>query len=144
MAAPETETRPGLLRRHRSIWVDLRRYALTSVLSLGIVLGASASLHELVGLSETLAVALALAGALVVNFTLLRRFVFPGQSAAPMGQFLQTAAISVSFRALEYGVFLVLNLGAGVDYLLATTAAVCLSALGKFAVYRQVVFNRAR
>lgn len=127
-----------------SLLADLTRYALTSALSLGIILGLSAVLHELVGLSETLAVALALAGAFVVNFTLLRRFVFPGQSAPPMRQFVETAAISVSFRAFEYAVFLALNLGAGVDYLLATTAAVCVSALGKFAVYRQVVFNRAR
>jgi putative flippase GtrA len=127
-----------------SILADVRRYAVASALSFGMVLAVSAGLHELAGASETLAVALAMAIAFAVNFTLLRRWVFAGQVAPAGRQALETAITSVTFRALEYGVFLALNLGAGVDYLLATAAALCLSAAGKFTIYRGVIFNPAR
>ena len=123
---------------------DLSRYALASAFSFVFVIAATAGLHELVGLSETLSPAIALALAFLVNFTLLRNFVFPGQSLPLARQMAETALTSLLFRALEYGVFLVLHLGFGIDYLLATGASVCASALGKFAVYREVVFNRGR
>ena len=123
---------------------DLGRYAVASAFSFGLVLGLSAAFHELAGLSETLAVALALALAFAVNFTLLRRWVFPGQVEAVHRQAAATALASVTFRLLEYGVFLGLHLGLEIDYLLATAASLCLSAAGKFAVYRGLIFNPAR
>ena len=120
---------------------DLGRYAVASAFSFVMILGLSACFHEIAGLSETLAVALALAVAFAVNFTLLRTWVFPGQ-VAPVGrQALATAATSVTFRLLEYAIFLGLHLGVGLDYLVATGASLCVSAAGKFAVYRGVVFN---
>jgi putative flippase GtrA len=128
----------------RRLAADLGRYAVASAFSFCLVLGLSAAFHELVGLSETLAVALALALAFVANFTLLRRWVFPGQVAPVHRQAVATALASVTFRFAEYGVFLGLHLGFDVDYLLATAASLCLSAAGKFAVYRGVIFNPAR
>jgi putative flippase GtrA len=123
---------------------DLPRYAIASAFSFCFVIGATAGLHELAGLSETLAPAVALVAAFVINFALLRAWVFPGQEA-PLGrQMLETAAASLLFRALEYGLFLALHLGLGIDYLIATGASVCLSALGKFFVYREIVFSRRR
>jgi putative flippase GtrA len=128
----------------RSALADLRRYALASAVSCCLVLGLSAALHELVGLAETVAVALALVLAFAVNFTLLRRWVFPGQVASVGRQAAETAIASIGFRGLEYAVFLGLHLGLDIDYLIATAASLCLSAGGKFAVYRQLVFNRDR
>ncbi len=81
---------------------------------------------------------------MVVNFVVLRAWVFPGQSVHWGRQLAETAITSAAFRALEYGIFLALHLGLGLNYLLATGASVCLSALGKFGVYREIVFNRAR
>jgi putative flippase GtrA len=128
----------------RRLAADLGRYAVASAFSFGLVLGLSASLHELVGLSETLAVALALALAFAANFTLLRRWVFPGQVAPVHRQAAATALASIAFRLVEYGVFLALHLGLEINYLLATAASLCLSAAGKFAVYRGLIFNPAR
>jgi putative flippase GtrA len=123
---------------------DLVRYALASAFSFGFVITATWALHEFAGVSETLAPAIALLLAFAVNFTLLRRWVFPGQTA-PLGrQVAETALASVSFRALEYALFLGLHLGLGIDYLLATGLSLCISAAGKFAVYREIVFNRRR
>jgi putative flippase GtrA len=123
---------------------DLVRYALASAFSFCFVLVATWALHELAGASETLAPAIALVLAFALNFTLLRRWVFPGQTAPVHRQVAETALASVSFRALEYAVFLALHLALGIDYLIATGLSLCLSALGKFAVYREIVFNRRR
>ena len=46
--------------------------------------------------------------------------------------------------SLEYAIFLALHLGLDVNYLVATGASVCISALGKFGFYREVVFRRGR
>ena len=115
-----------------------------SAFSFVFIIAATAALHELVGLSETLAPAVALVLAFAINFALLRVWVFPGQEA-PLGrQLLETAITSAIFRALEYGVFLGFHLGLGINYLIATGASVCLSALGKYFVYREIVFSRSR
>lgn len=118
------------------------RYAAVSAFSFFWILSVSALGAEVLGLPERLAVAIALASALVINFTLLRVFVFPGQSAAIGPQFAATAATSFSFRLFEYGVFLLLDALAGFHYLVATGCAVMISAIGKFLVYRNVVFRR--
>ncbi len=128
----------------RALGGDLGRYAIGSAVSLATILSVSALLHEAAGLASTVAVAIALAAALVINFTMMRAFVFPGQSLSRPRQFLETVATSVSFRGLEYVIFLALHVGVGVGYLGATTLAVSVSALSKFVVYRQLVFNRAR
>ena len=124
--------------------VDLPRYVVASAFSFVFIIAATAALHELVGLSETLAPAVALVLAFAINFALLRVWVFPGQEA-PLGrQLLETAITSAIFRALEYGVFLGFHLGLGINYLIATGVSVCLSALGKYFVYREIVFSRSR
>ena len=124
--------------------VDLPRYVVASAFSFVFVIAATAALHELVGLSETLAPAVALVLAFAINFALLRLWVFPGQEAALGRQLLETAITSAIFRALEYGVFLAFHLGLGINYLIATGASVCLSALAKYFVYREIVFSRSR
>jgi putative flippase GtrA len=118
------------------------RYALASALSFFFIIGTTAALHEVFGVSETLSPAIAMVAALVVNFTLLRVWVFPGQTVHWGRQFAQTVVTSATFRGLEYAIFLALHLGLNVNYLLATGVSVCVSALGKFGVYRQIVFKR--
>lgn len=126
----------------RELGGETVRYAAVSAFSFCWILSVSALGAEVVGLPERLAVAIALVSALVINFTLLRVFVFPGQSASIGPQFAATAATSFSFRLLEYGIFLLLDALAGLHYLVATACAVLLSAVGKFVVYRNVVFRR--
>jgi putative flippase GtrA len=123
---------------------DLWRYAAASAFSFVFVIGATAFLHEVVGVSETIAPAIALVVALFVNFALLRMWVFPGQQVPIGRQFAETAATSVAFRVLEYAIFLGLHLGLDLNYLLATGTSVCVSAVGKFFVYREIVFSRRR
>jgi putative flippase GtrA len=123
---------------------DMPRYALASAFSFVFVIVATAALHEVVGLSETASPAIALIAAFAINFTLLRTWVFAGQPAPVGRQLAETAIASLLFRAGEYGLFLAAHLWLGIDYLIATGASVCVSAVGKFFVYREIVFNRAR
>lgn len=137
---PRTAGRAGSpLRR---LGAETLRYAAVSAFSFCWILSASAFGAEVLGLAERLAVAIALLSALVINFTLLRAFVFPGQSAPIGTQLAATAVTSASFRLLEYGIFLALDAVTGVHYLAATACAVLISAVGKFVVYRNLVFRR--
>ena len=123
---------------------DLSRYVVASAFSFAFVIAATAFFGEVVGLDEAVSPIPALVLAFAVNFTLLRRWVFPGQRAPVGRQAAETALTSVTFRALEYGLFLAIHLGLDANYLIATAASLCASALGKFFVYRDIVFNRAR
>ncbi len=134
--------RPADPTRLRRLGFETLRYLAVAAFSFAWIMSASALGAELLGLPERLAVAIALGTALVINFTLLRAFVFPGQAARIGPQFAATAATSVSFRLLEYGLFLALAALAGIHYLAATALALILSAGGKFLVYRNVVFRR--
>lgn len=126
----------------RRLGGETMRFAAVSAFSFCWILSVSALGAEVLALPERLAVAIALVSALVINFTLLRVFVFPGQSARIGPQFAATAATSFSFRLFEYGIFLLLDALAGLHYLVATACAVVISAVGKFVVYRNVVFRR--
>ncbi len=142
--AREAHDRPPPRRqRLRALAAESARYVVVAGISFLWVMGSSAALHELVGLSQQLAVALALVSALGINFTLLRLFVFPGQSTAIGSQLAATAAVSASFRGLEYLGFLLLNGPVGLHYLTATAAALLASSLAKFLIYRNIVFRRA-
>jgi 2-polyprenyl-3-methyl-5-hydroxy-6-metoxy-1,4-benzoquinol methylase/putative flippase GtrA len=126
----------------RSLLTDLVRYGIGSAISLLTILAVSSLLHEVVGLDEALAVSVAFAASLVVNYAVLRVYVFPGQTAPVGRQFAQTVATSVAFRGIEYLMFLGLHLLLGIHYLIATTTVVFISAAAKFIVYRHVVFAR--
>jgi putative flippase GtrA len=123
---------------------DLWRYAVASAFSFVFVIALTAVLHELAGVSETLAPAIALVAALFVNFALLRLWVFPHQEASLGRQFAETAATSIAFRAVEYAIFIGLHLGLDLNYLVATGTSVCISAVAKSFVYREIVFSRKR
>ncbi len=120
------------------------KYAVASAFSFVFIIGATAALHEVLGVSETLSPAIAMVAAVVVNFVILRVWVFPGQTVHWGRQLAETLVTSAAFRVLEYAIFLALHLGLDVNYLIATGASVCISALGKFGVYREVVFRRGR
>ena len=95
------------------------RYALASAFSFVFIIAATATLHEVLGVSETLSPAIAMVAALVVNFVILRVWVFPGQTVHWGRQLAETVVTSAG-SGLEYAIFLALHLGFDVDYLVAT------------------------
>jgi putative flippase GtrA len=118
----------------------LIRFAAGGVLSSGVTLGVTALLHELVGVSESVAAAGGLATALIVNFVFLRIVVFGSRAAPIMHQLAKFLASSGAFRAFEYVAFLIVNSLFPIHYLVALILVLGSSFLLKFLVYERFVF----
>lgn len=112
------------------------------VLSSSVVLGVSALVREGGFASERVAAGIGLATSLVVNFNVMRYFVFRGTQQPLLRQFGQFLASSGVFRGLEYVAFLVVNAVFQVHYLLALLLVLGTSFGLKFVVYDTWVFRR--
>lgn len=118
---------------------EVSRYTQLAVFSAALNLGLPVLLHEWIGLSERVAVALSLTTAFVVNFAVARGYVF--RAGGPMGpQVLRFAAASAGFRVAEYAGFLLLHTILGLHYVLALGAVLVVSFGVKFVFYRAFVF----
>jgi putative flippase GtrA len=93
-------------------------------------------------MSAPVAAALGLASALVVNFLMLRYFIFRGTQLPWGRQLLTFLASSGVFRGIEYLGFLLVNSLAGVHYLLALVLVLAGSFILKFIVYEGWVFAK--
>lgn len=117
------------------------RFCLMGGVNLGINMGLTAFLHEIMKASEELAFAVALATIFAINFFTSRHFVF--ESAAkgqPVHQLFRYLLSSATFRLLEYAGFLLLHSVLGVYYLAAGIAVHSVAFVGKFLFYRAFVF----
>ena len=123
---------------------SLARFALGGVLSSAVVLGVSALLSELGSVDERVAAAIGLASSLVVNFNVMRHFVFRGNQQPLVRQWLEFLASSGVFRGFEYVAFLVVNTVFHVHYLLALLLVLGTSFILKFIWYEGWVFRRKR
>lgn len=121
----------------RGQWI---RYGAVSGLSFGANLGLLWILHELAGLSPTLAFAAAIVTVSLFNFLLARHYIFQAAEAAPAGQLLRYALTSGGFRGLEFVAFALIAGLSRTHYLLAATLVLAGSFLLKFLVYRKRVF----
>jgi putative flippase GtrA len=122
---------------------SLARFALGGVLSSGISIGTTALLHEVGSVSPRIAAAVGLALALLVNFVVLRYFVFKGGSPRPLArQLVMFLGSSGVFRALEYVGFLILSSWLKLHYMVAMLATLAVSFVLKFLFYEMWVFRR--
>jgi putative flippase GtrA len=121
---------------------ELLRFALVGALSYSLGVGLSAAFHGALGLGEPLAVGLALAIVLCTNFLLARTFVFRSRGPAHR-ELARFVATSVAARGGEYLLFLALLQALEINYLVALTAAMAVSNVLKFALYRSIVFRRS-
>ena len=128
----------------RARLASLGRFAMGGVVSSGVVLGVSALLGELDWVGERVAAAIGLATSLVVNFNVMRYFVFRGDQRPLLRQWFEYLASSGVFRGLEYLAFLVVNTWFHVHYLLALLLVLATSFSLKFVVYEGWVFRRRR
>ena len=98
-------------------------------------IGVSALAHEILGLPERVAAAIALSVLLVLGFFLSRRYVFVSnaQIARQAWRFLLVAA---AVRGAEYALFLALYTVGSVNYLLSLVTALGISFAGRSGVPR--------
>jgi putative flippase GtrA len=118
------------------------RFALLGGLSFSVNFGLTVLLHEVLGVREELAFALVLALTTVMNFVLMRSFVYPGRKGALLAQFGLFVVSSLGFRSLEYVLFLVFHTWLGFAYKMVLVATLTTTFVTKFFYYGSVVFNR--
>ncbi len=117
------------------------RFGMLAAISAALSFGLTIGLHELAGVRAHAAYAVALLVAFVVNFLAMRHAVFRAQAGPARCQLALHALTAIAFRVGEYAAFLLLHWCLGLHYVLAMVAIQGLSFLGKFFVYRNVVFR---
>jgi SAM-dependent methyltransferase len=117
------------------------RFGLLAVASAVLSFGLTIGLHELAGVPAYAAYAVALLVAFVVNFVAMRHAVFRARTGSAGRQLTLHGLTAISFRAGEYAAFLLLHSCLGLHYITVMVAIQALSFLGKFFVYRNVVFR---
>lgn len=130
------------LRLSASRLKALVRFGLGGVVSSAVALGGTALLHETADVPERVAAAAGLAASLLVNFVMLRVFVFKSTQQSAWRQVPMFLATSGVFRALEYGGFFLVNTYLHLQYLLAMVLVLGTSFVLKFLVYEGLIFVR--
>lgn len=126
----------------RALILEGIRFVGSGLLVFPIGLLVSFLCHELLGWREEYAGFAAIAVLLLLNFVLARVFVF--RSVASVGmQLPKFLAIALVMRGMEYLLFLTIFKVTKISYLLAMVAALVISSLTKFFLYRSWVFGRA-
>ena len=119
----------------------LFRFFQLSCVSFVTNFGLTLALHEWCQLSEEVSFATALAVVLVMNFLVMRWYIYEGKSGTLWQQFGLYLGSACVFRASEYGAFLIWHTWYGSDYRLVAVSIMTISAGIKFFYYR-VLFER--
>jgi len=114
---------------------QIARYGVSALTSAAVTVGLPVLLHEVLGIEQAKAAAISQTTALLVNFVMIRIFVFRSRRGARR-DFVHFAASAVAFRGLEYVFFLVLFEVGGLYYLLALILTLGTSSVLKFVWYR--------
>jgi len=120
---------------------QLLRFGVSTGLSASVSLGLPIVLHELVHVEQKIAVAISQATVLLLNFLVLRFFVFRAKGSV-RGDLMRYFGSAAVFRGLEYLSFLALFELAGLFYLTALLITLVTSTLIKFVWYR-FIFGRS-
>jgi putative flippase GtrA len=129
-------------RTDRHTLGQVLRFGVSSAASAAVSVGLPILLHEGAGVDQATAVAISQCSVLLLNFLMIRLFVFRSTRSGrrDLGVYAASAA---SFRAGEYLLFLLLFDSLGFYYVLALVLTLGASALLKFFWFR-FVFGTAR
>lgn len=111
------------------------RFGIMTAFSAGVNMGGSIALKELAGFSPEQAFAIALITVFVLNFYLLRYFVFYGRNQKISKQVMKYTIFAICFRGTEYIGFLIIFKLIVFDYKLAILIILVVSLVMKFIFY---------
>ena len=114
----------------------LFRFAQMSVGSFAVMFGSTVALHEWCGLPEEASFAIALVVVFVMNFMIMRYYVYSGRAGNVKRQFALYVVSAIGFRTFEYLAFLGLLYSLDADYRLIVIAVTLVAAFVKFIYYR--------
>ncbi|MGD8451832.1 MAG: GtrA family protein [Phycisphaerae bacterium] len=141
-SAPQTSPSPPDADKLRARLSSFIRFCGLTVLSAGVNFGLAIFLHEVVHFSAELAYGLSLITVFVMNFFIMRHFIFAGGRAGHPGRQLALhAAAAVGFRGGEYLAFLGLHTVLGLYYIWAMITVQTASFFAKYVFYGTVVFG---
>lgn len=141
MASEDTPPQPHQAAGLRSMIHEGARFVGSGLLAFPLGLGVAAVCRELLGWRPEAATATAFATLLLVNFMLGRKLVFRS-SGAVKHELRRFMAVAICMRAFESLLSILLQKEAHVPYLASIVAALVLSSLIKFFLYRSWVFVR--
>ena len=127
--------------RRDSTFARFFRFAAMGSLGLGLNVGITAFVHEVLGVSEELAFAVALACVVSFHFLSGRYVIYGAAAGDPKRQLLRFGLATGGFRGAEYLGFLVLHTLVGVPYLAVIVIVLGSSFIAKFVFYGRVVFT---
>ncbi len=117
------------------------RFGLQAAVGFPLNIGLTIGLHELAGLAEEIAFCVSLAVVFVINFLVMRHYVYRAGDGHGGRQLAGFAATSLSFRAAEYAAFLLIHTRLGVAYVPAMVGILVVSFCAKYFVFGKLVFG---
>ena len=122
---------------------QLYRFGVSTGLSLTLSFALPVSLHEYFGVATKLAVGVGFITAYVMNFVLVRRFVFQSERGwrSDIPRYVLTNG---AFRITEYGAFLIVSGLSHVNYAICLFVILAVSSVLKFLSYRFLFDPRRR
>lgn len=117
------------------------RFAAMGAIGFSLNIATTVSLHEVLGVREEFAFAVALVAVFLLSFFASRYLIFEGAARGdPKRQLGKFVFWNGGFRMAEYTGFLILHTILGMPYLLTIIAVLGASFLTKFVTYSNVVF----
>jgi putative flippase GtrA len=117
--------------------LQLTRFAISSGMSATLSLALPILLHEVGKVDENAAVAVGFVSAYVMNFFMLRVFVFKSKGGI-FSQIVKYVPVNGFFRLAEFSFFLILNNLLSLNYILAVASVLFVSTVLKFFGYRRL------
>ena len=121
------------------------RWGVNTVASFVVNLGLTVVLHEVFGVRNTIAYAVALTTVFFMNFAFFRYYVFVQDDPRSLGALFATyTASAIGFRLVEYASFVLFHTVAGVQYVVAIVLVQGTSFVAKYFYYGRVFRSRRR
>jgi putative flippase GtrA len=118
------------------------RFTAATGLSFGVNLGLTAALHEWFGVAEETAFGVALAVVFLMNFAMLRWWIYGRRPGSLAWEFAGYSVSALAFRGAEYLAFLLVHTWLNVHYTAAILGIQAVSFVSKYVYYGAVIFRR--
>lgn len=120
------------------------RYGKVTLLSFVVNIGGTAFLHEVVGLPEEVAFAIALVVLLTMNYYLLGKYVYRAEGGQKSHQMKRYLLAAMGFRAVEYVLFLLLFHLTPLHYLVVIWTNAVVMTILKYFGWEKLVFRGSK
>jgi len=116
------------------------KYLYVGVLSYLTVTIITVTLHEFFSVTESNSFSASLVVVFIINFFVLRSYVFKSESVASSFVAIKFFISSLFFRGFEYVLFVII-LNLGTHYMISLTVSMIVSVVSKYFIYKTIVYN---